>query len=92
MFEQLFKMAPTITRHIERERFLEHYGRQGYPHTHLRQFAPGWGMSPWIQRTFVLKSTLEMKSKVLARLEISGTTRKHTPWHSAGLMEFLKAL
>jgi integrase/recombinase XerD len=35
---------------------------------------------------------MEMKSKALAHCEISGTTKARPPWHSAGLMAFLKAL
>jgi integrase/recombinase XerD len=35
---------------------------------------------------------LEMKSKALAHCEISGSTRRCAPWHSPGLMAFLKAL
>lgn len=35
---------------------------------------------------------LEMKSKALAHCEISNATRARAPWHSAGLMAFLKAL
>ena len=35
---------------------------------------------------------LEMKSKALAHCEISGTARRCAPWHSPGLMAFLKAL
>jgi hypothetical protein len=32
------------------------------------------------------------KSKALAHCEISGTTKARAPWHSKGLMAFLKAL
>jgi len=35
---------------------------------------------------------LEMKSKALAHCEISDATRADKPWHTAGLMAFLKAL
>ena len=40
MFEQLFKMAPTVTRNkaapypVEHERYFDHFSKQGYAHTH----------------------------------------------------------